>query len=154
MPSSGKIDATYAPGKGKLEKEYSEPLAARTFPRQGTHGSYAVDGSARTRFVYFSKNKSWPLEKAKSRQQKNNEQRKQGAQRSAQRRGHTAQHTLQLPGNTVYSAPSVGCGVLSDVVSKAYVKNVRKLSEVTTPARYKRHEKEQTARRASVGPNK
>ena len=119
MPSSGKIDATYAPGKGKLEKEYSEPLAARTFPRQGTHGSYAVDGSARTRFVYFSKNKSWPLEKAKSRQQKNNEQRKQGAQRSAQGRGHTAQHTLQLQ---CISAPSVGCGVLSDVVSKAYVK--------------------------------
>ena len=78
-------------------------------------------------------------------------------------RVHNDQHRDGgTPHSTLYScqetqcisAPSVGCGVLSDVVSKAYVKNVRKLSEVTTPARYKRHEKEQTARRASVGPNK
>ena len=46
--SSGlKIDATHAPGRGReldsMRVEYSEPLAAWIFPRQGTHGSYAVD---------------------------------------------------------------------------------------------------------------
>ena len=61
MPSGGKIYVTHAPGRGELDGmrvEYSEPLAAWIFPRQGTHGSYAVhrvDGCARTRVVYFSK---------------------------------------------------------------------------------------------------
>ena len=61
MRSGGKIDATQAPGRGggldSMRVEYSEPLAAWVFPRQGTHGSYAVhrmDGYPRTRFVYFS----------------------------------------------------------------------------------------------------
>ena len=56
MPSGGKIYVTHAPGRGELDGmrvEYSEPLAAWIFPRQGTHGSYAVDECARTRFVYF-----------------------------------------------------------------------------------------------------
>ena len=64
MPSGGNItiDATHAPGRGgemdSMRVEYSEPLAPWIFPRQVTHGSYAVhrvDGCARTRFVYFSK---------------------------------------------------------------------------------------------------
>ena len=61
MPSGGKNYVTHAPGRGELDGmrvEYSEPLAAWIFPRQGTHGSYAVhrvDGCARTRVVYFSK---------------------------------------------------------------------------------------------------
>ena len=38
-----------------IREEYSEPLAAWIFPRQGTHGSYAVDECARTRFVCFPK---------------------------------------------------------------------------------------------------
>ena len=65
MPSGGKIDATHAPGRGRefdsMRVEYSEPLAAWIFPRQGTHGSYAVhmvDGCARTRFVYLKKKQS------------------------------------------------------------------------------------------------
>ena len=57
MPNGGKIDVTHAPGReGELDSmrvECSEPLAAWIFPRQGTHGSYAVDECARTRFVYF-----------------------------------------------------------------------------------------------------
>ena len=59
MPSGGKIDATHAPGRGRkldsIRVEYSRPLAAWVFPRQGTHWSYAVhrvDGYARTRLVY------------------------------------------------------------------------------------------------------
>ena len=62
MPNGGKIDVTHAPGReGELDSmrvECSEPLAAWIFPRQGTHGSYAVhrvDGCARTRFIYFLK---------------------------------------------------------------------------------------------------
>ena len=58
MSSGGKIDATHAPGRGReldsMRVEYSEPLAAWIFPRQGTHGSYAVrsvDGCARTRVL-------------------------------------------------------------------------------------------------------
>ena len=41
-----------------------------------------------------------------------------GAQRPAQRGVHTAQHTLQLPGNPQHaniSAPSVGCSLLTAV---------------------------------------
>ena len=60
MPSGGKIDATHASGRGReldrMRVECSEPLAAWIFPRQGTHGSYAVhrvDGYARTRLVHF-----------------------------------------------------------------------------------------------------
>ena len=61
MPRGGKIDATHAPGRGReLDKvrmrvEYSEPLGAWIFARQGTHGSYAVDECTRMRFVYFSR---------------------------------------------------------------------------------------------------
>ena len=64
MPSGGKIDATHAPERGireldSMRVEYSEPLAAWIFPRQGTHGLYAVhgvDGCARTRFCLFLEN--------------------------------------------------------------------------------------------------
>ena len=77
-----------------MRVEYSEPLAAWIFPRQGTHGSFAVDECARTRFVYFPKEYRGRWKKAKSRRQKNNEQHNQGAQRPAQRGVHTAQHTL------------------------------------------------------------
>ena len=90
MPSGGKINATHAPGRGReldsMPVEYSEPLTAWIFPRQRTHGSYAVhmvDVLVRV-FVYFEvflKNISWTLEKAKSRHQKNNEQHMQAAQR-------------------------------------------------------------------------
>ena len=80
---------------------YSQPLAAWIFPRQGTHGLYAVhgvDGCARTRFCLFLKSISCTLEKAKSRQQKNSEQHRQAAQRPPQSGVHTAQHTSQQPG--------------------------------------------------------
>ena len=52
-----------------------------------------MDEDARTRFVYYFSNKSWPLEKAKSRQQTNNDQHKQGAQRQ-HREGCTQHSTL------------------------------------------------------------
>ena len=101
MPSGAKVDATHAPGRGgeldSMRVEYNEHLAPWIFPRQGTHRPHAahkVDGCARTRYVCFSQKKSWPLEKAKSRQQKNNGQHEQGAQRPAQSGVHTAQHTL------------------------------------------------------------
>ena len=61
MPSGGKIAATHAPGRGRelhsiMRVAYSEPLAAWTFPREGTHGSYvvhSVDGCARTVLCLF-----------------------------------------------------------------------------------------------------
>ena len=63
MPSGGKIEnrrhtcsETERRIGQSIRVEYSEPLAAWIFPRQGTHGSYAVDECARMRFVYFSKN--------------------------------------------------------------------------------------------------
>ena len=65
------------------------------------------------RVLFISKKIPWPLEKAKSRQQKNNEHHKQGAHRPAQSGVHTAQHILQqpeIPQPVYISAPSVGCG--------------------------------------------
>ena len=121
MPSGGKVDATQAPGGGireldSMRVEYSEHLAAWIFPRQGTHGLYAVhgvDGCARTRFCLFLKNISYTLEKARLRQQKNSEQHRQAAQRPPQSGVHTAQHTSQQPGipqPAYISSTSVGCG--------------------------------------------
>ena len=124
MPSGGKVDATQAPGRGireldSMRVEYSEHLAAWIFPRQGTHGLYAVhgvDGCARTRFCLFLKSISCTLEKAKSRQQKNSGQHRQAAQRPPQSGVHTAQYTSRQPGipQPAYSpSPSVGCGLLT-----------------------------------------
>ena len=123
MPSGGKIDATHAPGRGReldsIRVEYSEPLAAGTSRRQGTHrlcAVHGVDGCARTRFCLFLKNISYTLEKARLRQQKNSEQHRQAAQRPPQTGVHTAQHTSQQPGipqPAFISSPSVGCGLLT-----------------------------------------
>ena len=49
MPSGGKNDATHVPRRGiraldSMRVEYSEPLAAWIFPRQGTHGFNSVQG--------------------------------------------------------------------------------------------------------------
>ena len=62
MPSGGKIDATHkcsgnARRTGRSIRVllvYREAIATCIFPVQGTHGSYAVDTCARTRFVFFS----------------------------------------------------------------------------------------------------
>ena len=63
MPSGGKIDATRI-SSGNARRtgqsirvlvEHSEHPAAWIFSRRGTHGSYAVDACARTRFVNFPK---------------------------------------------------------------------------------------------------
>ena len=125
----------HAPGRGireldSMRVEYSEPLAAWIFPRQGTHGLYAVhgvDGCARTRFCLFLKNISYTLEKARLRQQKNSEQHRQAAQRPPQSGVHTAQHTSQTvarnPAACIYFIACRGMRFTHGaVVSKAYVK--------------------------------
>ena len=58
MPSGGKIGATHAPGRGRELDKYACRVQRTSrrldFPRQGTHGSYAVhrvDGCALTRVL-------------------------------------------------------------------------------------------------------
>ena len=106
MPRGGKIDATRAPGRGirtldTVRVEYSEPLAAWIFPRQCTHGLYAVhgvNGFARTRYCFLLENISCTSENAQSRQQKHIEEHRQDGHRPPQGGAHTAQHSSQQPG--------------------------------------------------------
>ena len=121
MPSGGKIYVTHAPGRGELDGmrvEYSEPLAAWIFPRQGTHGSYAVhrvDGCARTRFVYFSKKYRgrWKKQSHGNKRTTNNTGRRHNDQHRAACTQHSTLYSGQesrslhifqrLPSDAVYS---------------------------------------------------
>ena len=99
-----------------MRVEYSEPLAAWMF-------SLRLTGKVRTghiRYmgwmdalvtVFFPKLEIVTVGKSKVMTKENNEQHKQGAQRRAQRGVHTAQHTLQQPGN---QQPAYFSGIPSD----------------------------------------
>ena len=114
-----------------IRVEYSEPLAAWNFPRQGTPGSYAVDGCARTRFVYFSKTSRGRCKKQIHDNKRTNNAIFQAGctTTSTERRAHRTAHFTQLPGHpqpAYISAPSVGCGLLTALwlATPMYVKKM------------------------------
>ena len=122
MPSDGRINATHAPGRrGELDSmhvDYNEPLAAWIFPRQVTHGSYAVhrvDGCTRARFVYFSKKnrRRWKNKVTATKEQRTAQAR--CTTTSIERRAHRTAYVTAArnPAAAYTSAPSVGCGLLT-----------------------------------------
>ena len=129
-----------------MRVEYSEPLAAWIFPRQGTHGLYAVDGMdgcSRTRLCLFLKTISCTSDKKQG----------HGNKRTANSTGrlHNDHHRAACtPYSTLHSSqesrslyvfhrPSVGCGLLTALwlarhkLKKMYHGNRK---EPTTSARY------------------
>ena len=91
-----------------MRVEYSEPLAAWIFPRQGTHGLYAahgvwIDGLGRV-FAYFSK-----IYRARWKEQSH------GNKRTANSTGrlHDDHHRAACTHFTTARNPTaVGCGLL------------------------------------------
>ena len=142
-----------------MRVEYSQPLAAWIFPRQGTHGSYAVDGwMCSCAFCLFLENKSWPLEKAKSRQRKRQRTQAACTTTSTKRRVHCTVHFTAARKPTAcicFSAFRRMRLTHSAVVSKAYVEKCREAKRSSNACSVKKIQKRANCKKTiPVGPNK
>ena len=138
-------------GKGRrtgqsIHVEYSEPLAAWIFPRQGAHGSYAVDGCARTRFVYFSETirGRWKKPSHDNIKKKRRTTQAGCTTASTERRAHRTAHFTAARKPTASQFFSAFRRMLlthSAVVSKAYVEKCREVKRSNDACSVKKTQK-------------